>query len=58
LKEATDHERAEFERLKINYRTHTGILNYLACRTCPDLAPAVSILSSFNNAPGMNHWKQ
>jgi hypothetical protein len=24
----------------------------------PDLAPAVSILSSFNNNPGINHWKQ
>ncbi|KNZ47127.1 hypothetical protein VP01_6660g1, partial [Puccinia sorghi] len=58
LKEATNHERAKFERLKINYCTHTGILNYLACRTLPDLAPAVSILSSFNNAPGMTHWKQ
>ncbi|KNZ46434.1 hypothetical protein VP01_7267g1, partial [Puccinia sorghi] len=49
LKEATDHERAEFERLKINYCTHTGILNYLECHTRPDLTPAVSILSSFNS---------
>ncbi|KNZ62786.1 hypothetical protein VP01_1223g3 [Puccinia sorghi] len=39
--------------LKINYRYHTGILNYLACRTCPNLAPAVSMLSSYNNAPGI-----
>ncbi|KNZ50744.1 hypothetical protein VP01_4260g2 [Puccinia sorghi] len=58
LKDATDLEKAEFQRLKINYQTHTGILNYLACRTRPDLAPAVSILSSFNNDPGINHWKQ
>ncbi|KNZ46669.1 hypothetical protein VP01_7079g1 [Puccinia sorghi] len=58
LNEATPQEQAEFERLKINYRTHTGILNYLSCRTRPDLAPAVSILSSFNNSPGINHWKQ
>ncbi|KNZ53303.1 hypothetical protein VP01_3285g1 [Puccinia sorghi] len=29
-----------------------------SCRTRPDLAPAVSILSSFNNAPGIDHWKQ
>ncbi|KNZ48428.1 hypothetical protein VP01_567g7 [Puccinia sorghi] len=48
----------EFNKLRINYRTHTGILNYLACRTRPDLAPAVSILSSFNHAPGINHWRQ
>ncbi|KNZ44636.1 hypothetical protein VP01_8972g2, partial [Puccinia sorghi] len=33
-------------------------LNYLACHTCPNPAPAVSILSSFNNAPGINHWRQ
>ncbi|KNZ63460.1 hypothetical protein VP01_1140g3, partial [Puccinia sorghi] len=58
LNEATPQERAEFERLKINYRTHTNILNYLSCRTCPDQAPAVSIPSSFNNSPGINHWKQ
>ncbi|KNZ59604.1 hypothetical protein VP01_1696g3 [Puccinia sorghi] len=34
------------------------ILNYLACQTHPDLAPAVLILSSFNNTPGINHWRQ
>ncbi|KNZ56696.1 hypothetical protein VP01_2340g4 [Puccinia sorghi] len=55
---ATAREREEFNKLNINYRTHTGILNYLACRTCPDLAPPVSILSSFNHAPGIKHWKQ
>ncbi|KNZ61397.1 hypothetical protein VP01_1405g3 [Puccinia sorghi] len=55
---ATEHEKDEFEKLKINYRSHTGILNYLACRTRPDLAPAVSILSSFNQAPGIQHWRQ
>ncbi|KNZ61559.1 hypothetical protein VP01_13850g1, partial [Puccinia sorghi] len=44
--------------LKVNYRTFTGILNYLSCRTRPDLAPAVSILSSLNNAPGINYWKE
>ncbi|KNZ46165.1 hypothetical protein VP01_74g8 [Puccinia sorghi] len=58
LTNATDQEKSEFKKLKINYRTHTGILNYLACRTRPDLAPAVSILSSFNQAPGIQQWKQ
>ncbi|POW01580.1 hypothetical protein PSTT_12373 [Puccinia striiformis] len=58
LQKATDQERADFSKLKINYRSHTGILNFLACRTRPDLAPAVSILSSFNEAPGINHWRQ
>jgi transposase InsO family protein len=58
LQEATQQEKYEFNKLKINYRTHTGLLNYLSCRTRPDLAPAVSILSSFNNAPGIKHWRQ
>ena len=34
------------------------MLNYLACRTRPDLASAVSILSRFNQKPGINHWKE
>ncbi|KNZ57459.1 hypothetical protein VP01_2152g8 [Puccinia sorghi] len=55
---ASKEELEEFQKLSINYRTFTGILNYLSCRTRPDLAPAVSILSSFNNSPGINHWKE
>ncbi|KNZ50678.1 hypothetical protein VP01_4295g1, partial [Puccinia sorghi] len=39
----TDHE--AFLALKINYHSYTGMLNYLACRTRPDLALAVSMLS-------------
>ncbi|KNZ53633.1 hypothetical protein VP01_3180g4 [Puccinia sorghi] len=58
LQAATEQEKEEFNKLKINYRTHTRILNYLACRTRPDLAPAVSMLSAFNHAPGIQHWKQ
>ncbi|KNZ45306.1 hypothetical protein VP01_8279g1 [Puccinia sorghi] len=58
LMKATDQERKVFKELNINYRSHTGLLNFLACRTRPNLAPAVSILSSFNNDPGINHWKQ
>ncbi|KAH9441131.1 hypothetical protein Pst134EB_029780 [Puccinia striiformis f. sp. tritici] len=53
LQDATENEKEDFKKLKINYRTHTGILNFLACRTRPDLAPAVSILSRFNQAPGI-----
>lgn len=34
------------------------MLNYLACRTRPDLASAVSILSRFNQKPGLSHWKE
>ncbi|KNZ63989.1 hypothetical protein VP01_10791g1, partial [Puccinia sorghi] len=58
LMKATNQEKKEFKDLNINYRSHTGLLNFLACRTRPDLAPAVSILSSFNIDPGINHWKQ
>ncbi|PLW49458.1 hypothetical protein PCASD_01967 [Puccinia coronata f. sp. avenae] len=58
LKPATEDEKLQFKALNINYRTYTGILNYLSCRTRPDLAPAVSILSSFNNDPGITHWRE
>ncbi|KNZ46934.1 hypothetical protein VP01_681g2 [Puccinia sorghi] len=58
LSEASKEELKKFQDLKVNYRTFTGILNYLSCRTRPYLAPAVSILSSFDNAPGINHWKE
>lgn len=58
LLNATNYERAEFEKLKINYWSHTGILNYLACQTGPELDPAVLILSSFNQSPGIQHWRQ
>lgn len=34
------------------------MLNYLACRTRPDLASAVSILSRFNQSPGLTHWRE
>jgi len=58
LSSATDEDHQEFLKLNVNYRTYTGILNYLACRTRPDLASAVSILSRFNQRPGLTHWKE
>ncbi|KNZ52834.1 hypothetical protein VP01_3431g1, partial [Puccinia sorghi] len=59
LKDTTDQGKADFEKLEINYQSHTSIFNYLACRTCPDIAPALSILSSYNHSPGItDHWKQ
>ncbi|KNZ59931.1 hypothetical protein VP01_163g5 [Puccinia sorghi] len=42
---ATDEEHAAFKKLNINYRL-------------ADLAAAVSILSRFNQRPGLNHWKE
>jgi hypothetical protein len=45
LHTATDKDHQAFLDLNINYRSFTGMLNYLACRNCPDLAAVVSILS-------------
>ncbi|KNZ51160.1 hypothetical protein VP01_4063g1 [Puccinia sorghi] len=58
LHTATEEDHQEFLKLKINYRLYTGILNYLACRTRPDLAAAVSVFSRFNQRPGLSHWKE
>ncbi|KNZ54753.1 hypothetical protein VP01_2865g1 [Puccinia sorghi] len=57
LHAASEVNQQEFQSLGINYGTFTGILNYLACRTRSDLAEAFSIISRFNQKPGMNHWK-
>ncbi|KNZ48460.1 hypothetical protein VP01_5654g1, partial [Puccinia sorghi] len=58
LSTATEEDHQAFLREKINYRSFTGILNYLACHTRPVLAAAVSIFSRFNQRPGLLHWKQ
>jgi transposase InsO family protein len=58
LHSATDEDHAAFLKLNVNYRSYTGMLNYLACRTRPDLASAVSILSKFNQKPGLSHWRE
>ncbi|KNZ51392.1 hypothetical protein VP01_3973g6 [Puccinia sorghi] len=58
LHTATDEDHQEFLKLNRNYRSYTGMLNYLACRTRPDLAAPVSILSKFNQKPGMSHWRE
>ncbi|KNZ55344.1 hypothetical protein VP01_2704g6 [Puccinia sorghi] len=58
LHSATEEDHQAFLRLHINYRSYTGMLNYLACRTRPDLASTVSILSKFNQKPGMSHWRE
>ncbi|KNZ49524.1 hypothetical protein VP01_4961g2 [Puccinia sorghi] len=58
LPAATNEDKEVFKKLNINYRSHTGLLNFLACRTRPDLAPAVSILSSFNSDLCIKKWSQ
>ncbi|KAI7939342.1 hypothetical protein MJO29_014078 [Puccinia striiformis f. sp. tritici] len=58
LHSASNEDHEAFLKLGINYRSFTGMLNYLACRTRPDLASSVSILSRFNQRPGLSHWKE
>ncbi|KNZ46045.1 hypothetical protein VP01_7608g1, partial [Puccinia sorghi] len=58
LTESTDEDHAAFLKLNINYRSFMGMLNYLACRKCPDLEAAVSIFSQFNQQPGLSHWRE
>jgi hypothetical protein len=58
LHSATNVDHTAFQKLNLNYRSYTGMLNYLACQTRPDLASAVSILSKFNQRPGLSHWKE
>ncbi|KNZ59135.1 hypothetical protein VP01_1796g1 [Puccinia sorghi] len=58
LHTATEEDHQAFLKLNLNYQSFTGMLNYLACRTRPDLAAAVSILSKFNQRPGMSHWRE
>ncbi|KNZ60388.1 hypothetical protein VP01_1560g1 [Puccinia sorghi] len=55
---ATEEDHMEFVKLKINYFSYTGMLNYLFCRTRPDLSSVVSILSCLNQRPGLSHWKE
>ncbi|KNZ51654.1 hypothetical protein VP01_3871g2 [Puccinia sorghi] len=58
IRTASDEDHNAFKKLEINYRLYTGTLNYLACWKRPDLAAAVSILSRFNQRPGLQHWKE
>ncbi|KNZ45687.1 hypothetical protein VP01_7908g1, partial [Puccinia sorghi] len=54
----TEEEKKEFEKLNINYRSHTGLLNILSCRTRPELAPVVSMLSIFNRVSQLGDYLQ
>lgn len=58
FEESTKQDYEDFEKLNINYWTYIGILNYLSCRTRPDLASTVSILSKYCHAPSIKHWNQ
>lgn len=53
--DVTDEEQAQMER--VPYRAVLGSLLYLATRTRPDIATAVSMLAKFQSSPSMRHWK-
>ncbi|MBW0565500.1 hypothetical protein O181_105215 [Austropuccinia psidii MF-1] len=46
-----------FKKLKTNYRSTIGSINYLSTATQPDLSFAVSTLSQYLETPGLKHWK-
>lgn len=49
---------ANLEAMKsVPFREAIGSLLYLAVRTRPDIAVAVSILAKHSNAPGRSHWE-
>lgn len=51
----TDVDEAEMRH--VPYRPVLGSLLYLATRTRPDIATAVSMLAKFQEAPAVRHWK-
>ncbi|MBW0545952.1 hypothetical protein O181_085667, partial [Austropuccinia psidii MF-1] len=54
---ATDEELAAFKKIKMNYRSAIGSINYLSTATRPDLSFAVSTLSQYLERPGIKHWQ-
>lgn len=46
-----------FKSLGVNYRSAVGALSYLLTATRPDISYAVSSLSQFLEAPGIQHWE-
>ncbi|PLW15082.1 hypothetical protein PCASD_21521 [Puccinia coronata f. sp. avenae] len=54
---ATKAEQMEHLESGNNYCSLVGALNYLSSTTRPDITFAVSSLSQYLNAPGLNHWE-
>ncbi|MBW0584965.1 hypothetical protein O181_124680, partial [Austropuccinia psidii MF-1] len=57
LSPATPGEISEFEKLKVNFQSVVGSINYLSTATRTDLLFAVSSLSQHLERPGLLHWK-
>ncbi|MBW0572936.1 hypothetical protein O181_112651 [Austropuccinia psidii MF-1] len=50
-------EISDFGKLKVNFCSAVGSMNYLSTATRPKLLFAVSTLSQYLENPGMPHWK-
>ncbi|MBW0468951.1 hypothetical protein O181_008666 [Austropuccinia psidii MF-1] len=57
LKPVMDQEIQEFNKLKINYISAIGSINFLSTATRTDLSFAVSALSQYLENQGIKHWK-
>jgi hypothetical protein len=57
LDKALVEEQDWFNSLGVNYQSVVGALSYLSLATFPDIVYAVSTLSQFLEAPGINHWE-
>ncbi|MBW0588608.1 hypothetical protein O181_128323, partial [Austropuccinia psidii MF-1] len=57
LMPATEDKIVAFGKLKANYRSAIGSINYLSTATRPDLSFAVSALSQYLDRPGIKHWQ-
>jgi transposase InsO family protein len=57
LDKASTEDMDRFNSLGVNYRSAVGALSYLSSATRPDILYAVSTLSQFLEAPGINHWE-
>jgi hypothetical protein len=55
-KDSPQTEAERFQMKNIPYRSTIGALLHIANRTRPDIAHAVSVLSRFNQNPGLVHW--
>ncbi|MBW0511186.1 hypothetical protein O181_050901 [Austropuccinia psidii MF-1] len=54
---ATTEDVTSFMKLKTNYRSAIGRINYLSSATQPDLLFAVSTLSQYLKTPGLRLWQ-
>ncbi|MBW0504600.1 hypothetical protein O181_044315 [Austropuccinia psidii MF-1] len=57
LMPATEDKIVDFGKLKVNYRSAVGRINYLSTATRPDLSFAVSALLQYLDWPGIKHWQ-